>query len=107
VVNHTATSWLALGYAAAALVLTSLLVRLAVRRPAVDDEAVDAALRTRTARVAVGIGIGWLGAAVVLADQSAGHASGDYTGLVAQLGAFVCWILVANPTRRSLAAVRR
>lgn len=94
-------SWLALGYAAAALVLTSLLVWLAVRRPAVDDAAVDAALRTRTARVAVGIGLGWLGSAVAVADHI------GLTGAVAQVAAFLCWFLVANPTRRSLAAVRR
>jgi hypothetical protein len=36
------------------------LVRLAVRRHAVPDPEVDTVLRCRTARVAVGIGMGWL-----------------------------------------------
>jgi hypothetical protein len=98
----TSTSWFALGYAAAALLMTVLLVRLAVRRPSVDDAAVDAALRTRTARVGVGIGLGWLGAAVAVAGQD----SSNYTGLIAQIGAILCWIWVANPTRRSLASAR-
>lgn len=63
------TSWAALAGAAVCLVLVILLVHLAVRRPAVPDEAVDAALRTRTARVAVAIGFGWLGAAVMVAGH--------------------------------------
>jgi hypothetical protein len=63
------TSWTALAGAALCLVLVVVLVHLAVRRPAVPDEAVDAALRTRTARVAVGIGFGWLGAAVMVAGH--------------------------------------
>lgn len=63
------TSWAALAGAAVCLVLVIVLVHLAVRRPAVPDEAVDAALRTRTARVAVAIGFGWLGAAVMVAGH--------------------------------------
>jgi hypothetical protein len=63
------TSWAALAGAAVCLVLVILLVHLAVRRPAVPDEALDAALRTRTARVAVAIGFGWLGAAVMVAGH--------------------------------------
>jgi hypothetical protein len=128
----TSTSWLALGYAAAALVLVAVLVRLAVRRPAVADAAVDAALRTRTARVAVGIGLGWLGGAVLVAVGRVGFlrtmaedrppralpappgwltarfdAVGDVVGPVALLAGVLAWIWVATPTGRSLAAGRR
>jgi hypothetical protein len=119
------TSWFALGSAVAAVVLTVLVVRLAVRRPAVADAAVDAALRTRTARVAVGIGLGWLGTAVLRATSrvqflhdltafsdadlpdkpgwlAAFGNTGGIVGLVAMLSGVGCWIWVANPTRRSL-----
>lgn len=120
----TTTSWYSLGFAVAAVVFTVLVVRLAVRRPAVADSAVDAALRTRTARVAVGIGLGWLGAAVLgatmrvqflhdvmdMSDADLPEKPGWLTafgsvgvvGLVALLGGVGCWIWVANPTRRSL-----
>ncbi|HEX6359688.1 hypothetical protein [Actinophytocola sp.] len=122
-----ATGWLARGFAAAAVALMVLLVHLAVRRPSVADAAVDAALRTRTARVAVGIGIGWLGLAVAQAADRVrfllnlgprepglpawfvswfGSAS-QAVGVVAVLGAVVCWIWVANPTHRALTAARR
>jgi hypothetical protein len=121
VLQATFTSWLALGSATTAVVLTVLLVRLAVRRPAVDDEEVDAALRARTARVAVGIGVGWLGAAVLMAVKQVHHlyifgppepsgpgwlytASGWF-GMIALLTAIGCWIWVANPSRRALAKV--
>jgi hypothetical protein len=126
----TPTSWFALGHVVAAVVVTVLLVRFAVRRPSVSDETVDLALRTRSARVAVGICIGWLGAAVAVAVEriqflhnlsvsgfpatptppawltSGLDATGSAVGLAAQFGALLCWVLVANPTRRSLAAVR-
>lgn len=121
------TSWAALAGTALCLVLVVLLVHLAVRRPAVPDEAVDAALRTRTARVVVGIGFGWLGAAVMVAghrvrflDQlDAGVPSEEATppapdwlvdgiGTWAEIGVFVvhlaaiaCWLTLAMPTRRT------
>jgi hypothetical protein len=119
-------AWLALGYVAVCVPLVAGLVALAVRRPAVADEAVDAALRTRTARVAVGIGFGWLATAFSLA---AGHlrtltyaGPGTVTQPAWQTGwvidaldigetlvvimALVCWMWVAMPTRRSLATTR-
>lgn len=121
------TSWAALAGAAVCLVLVIVLVHLAVRRPAVPDEAVDAALRTRTARVAVAIGFGWLGAAVMVAGHrirfldhlDAGMVpegvvppAPDWlvdgigrwveTGvLVVQLAAIACWMVLAMPTRRT------
>ena len=123
------TSWTALAGAALCLVLVVVLVHLAVRRPAVPDEAVDAALRTRTARVAVGIGFGWLGAAVMVAghrirfldqldvgppERAMPPAPGwlDWLGgwmeigvFVVQLAAVACWVMLAMPTRREVAPV--
>jgi hypothetical protein len=117
-------SWVALACCAVALGVAALLVHLAVRRPSVADEAVDAALRTRTARVAVGIALGWLGAAVLMSTGRVDFlhalapmpgepgrpawltgglaAAAQTTGLVAQFGAILCWVWLANPTRRSL-----
>lgn len=113
-------AWLALGYVLACLLFVGGLVALAVRRPAVDDEAVDAALRTRTARVAVGIGFGWLGTAFTVAT---GHLRTlaytrpgrltdsvtdvlDIAGFVVAAATIVCWLWVAVPSRRSLATTR-
>ncbi|GAB1512099.1 hypothetical protein [Actinophytocola sp. KF-1] len=108
------TAWLVLGYVVACLSFVALLVALAVRRPSVPDAAVDAALRTRTARVAVGIGFGWLGTALTMGTEHLrSHApSGavatvlDVAALVIVIGMIVCWMWVALPSRRSLAAAR-
>jgi hypothetical protein len=118
------TSAFALGYLVVCLVVVGLLVHLAVRRPAVADEEVDAALRTRSARVAVGIGFGWVGTAANIAGQRVnalevvGRTPRDpnrlmdvvqtvvqTTGLVVLAASIVCWLWVAVPSRRSL--VRR
>lgn len=112
-----------LAHVVVCLAVVGLLVRLAVRRPSVDDEAVDAALRTRTARVAVGIGFGWLGAATVTATEAiylrevappreAGLTDDvamacQLAGVFVLLAAILCWVWVANPTRRALATARR
>lgn len=107
-------SWLALGYVVACLLLVSGLVAIAVRRPAVDDEVVDAALRTRTARVAVGIGFGWLATALTIASaqfQDRGfprgpfwHEPGDNVLTIANVAvivsALVCWHWVAVPGKQ-------
>jgi hypothetical protein len=108
----------ALAHLAACLCLVGLLVWLAVRRPAVPDEEVDTALRRRTARVAVGIGFGWLGSALSIAGQRIYELevvgperpslnwfenAVQYSGLVALVVSVVCWMWVAMPTRRSLA----
>ena len=99
----------------------ALLVWLAARRPAVSDEEVDGALRKRTARVAFGIGFGWVGTALSLAGQRfhqfrvVGPDHPDptwfesamrFSGLVALVVSIVCWLWVAVPSRRSLAAPR-
>lgn len=124
----TSTSWLVLGGAALCLLVVATLVHLAVRRPSVSDETVDAALRTRTARVAVAIGLGWLGASVLEANSRLDFLAGIFgpgqrlpppgwltggltqvtgvVGLVAIVGAIVCWMWLAMPSRKSLARSR-
>lgn len=119
-------AWLALTYVVVCLSLVAGLVALAVRRPAVADDAVDAALRTRTARVAVGIGFGWLGTAFTIATDhlrllTVAHAEPvprpgwltdavvdalDIGGFVVIALALSCWLWVAVPSRRSLAPAR-
>ncbi|MBB4906638.1 hypothetical protein [Actinophytocola algeriensis] len=107
-------SWLTLGYVLACLLLVCGLIALAVRRPAVDDEAVDAALRTRTARVAVGIGFGWLVTALSIAfgqfqdrwfpQDPLWYEPGDNVLTIARVAvivaALVCWHWVAVPSRQ-------
>ncbi|MCT2586461.1 hypothetical protein [Actinophytocola gossypii] len=121
------TGWFTLGSAVLCLVVVATLVHLAVRRPAVPDAAVDAALRARTARVAVAVGIGWLGVAanaaaqriVFLTDLNVSNGQplperpdwlnpglGDVMNalmLVVLAAALVCWMWLAVPSRRSLA----
>jgi hypothetical protein len=106
-------TWFVLGGVVVAVVAVIGLVHLAVRRPSSADEVVDAALRTRTARVAVAIGFGWLG---VLANRAYFALTGPTTSTdpawldvvgqvttVALFGSIVAWIWLAVPTRRSLA----
>jgi hypothetical protein len=119
-------AWIALVYVGASLLFVGVVVGLAVRRPAVEDAVVDAALRTRTARVAVGIGFGWLGTALVVAVEHlrlltvAGSESAprpawltddlrdvlDVAEFVVFAVAVVCWLWVTTPSRRSLATTR-
>jgi hypothetical protein len=103
-------TWLALAHVAACPVAVGGLVALAVRRPSAADEAVDAALRTRTARVAVGIGLGWTGFAFTgVTDRFRVHVTGrlldavDITTFAVVVMSIVCWLWVAMPSRRSLA----
>jgi hypothetical protein len=126
IVSGPGYAWLALTYVVVCLLLVAGLVALAVRRPAVADEAVDAALRTRTARVATGIGFGWLATAFTVAAEhlrlltydrpdpvvrpgwltDAVADALDIGGFVVVAGALVCWLWVAVPSRRSLATTR-
>ncbi|RKT51717.1 hypothetical protein [Saccharothrix australiensis] len=98
-------------------------VRLAVRRGSVADPAVDAVLRTRSARVAVGIGMAWMAWMVTLANgrlsalhslsRSSGDGPGwlgavrliDSVGLLVLLVGVLGWIWVANPPSRTARAV--
>ncbi|WP_447006753.1 hypothetical protein ACRAKI_09910 [Saccharothrix isguenensis] len=93
-------------------------VRLAVRRGPVGDPRVDAALRTRSARVAVGIGIAWTASMVLVANSRlvvlgsvdfAGFppppdwlelvSFTELAGAPVLLAAAAGWIWVANPPR--------
>ncbi|PSL58307.1 hypothetical protein B0I31_101525 [Saccharothrix carnea] len=105
---------------ACGLVVVLGVVRLAVRRRSLAEPPVDAAFRTRSARVAVGIGLAWTAAVVLVAGNrldflrgldftAAGaepvpawleHTStGGYLGLVTLLVGVGGWIWVANPSR--------
>ncbi|MGH3880109.1 MAG: hypothetical protein ACRDSK_24050 [Actinophytocola sp.] len=120
------TGWATLAGVVVCLAVVAVVVLLAVRRPAVADPAVDAALRTRTARVAVGIGMGWLAGLVFEAQSrlgfllTAGAGVGrvpdrpgwldsglgpiyDILGFAVFVVAVGCWLLVAAPSRGALA----
>lgn len=97
--------WLGLASVVLCLAVTAAAVHLAVRRPAHSDDAVDLALRTRSARVAVGIGLTWLGASVSIAAGGV-HDPDLFTivwlGVVAaELVALGCWIRLVVPSRRA------
>lgn len=97
-----------------------LLVFVAVRRNASADELLDGALRTRTARVGVALGFGWLGGLVVDGGawlERLAALDGDVPGRPAWLGPGVgvlagvvewvtivgvlaAWIWLAAPSRR-------
>jgi hypothetical protein len=114
-------SLLALVAVVASLVAVLGVVRLAVRRGSVTDPKVDAVLRTRSARVAVGMGIAWMGSLVVLANNQLtflrsidlpmpglppapswldATAPGDFLGLLVIFVAAAGWIWAANPSNR-------
>jgi hypothetical protein len=122
--------WYTLAGIAACLAVVGVLVFLAVRRPAVTDAAVDGALRTRTARVAVAIGFLWLaglvndaqsrleflegtGRGTVPLPEPPGWLSGnlhqtvEIGGFVVVIGAVLCWMWLAMPSRKSLARAAR
>jgi hypothetical protein len=113
--------WIAITGVALGLVVVLGVVRLAVRRGSVADPQVDAALRTRSARVAVGIGIAWMASMVLVANNRLGFLRGirmpvpgfppapgwlehtsatDFLGLLVLFIAAAGWIWVANPPRR-------
>lgn len=124
------TGWLTLAGVVACLAVVIALVFLAVRRPSVSDPAVDTALRTRTARVAVAIGFMWLAGLVNDGQSRLTYlaSTGDdglplpnppgwlgdvlrqgveITGVVVLVGAIVCWMWLAVPSRKSLARAAR
>jgi hypothetical protein len=114
-------SWLALAGVLAGLVAVLGVVRLAVQRGSVADPKVDAVLRTRSARVAVGMGIAWMGTLVVVANNQLtflrgidfpipglppapgwldATAPGDFLGFLVLFVAAAGWIWAANPSKR-------
>ena len=122
--------WTTLAGVVVCLIVVAAVVLLAVRRPAVSDAAVDAALRTRTARVAAGIGMAWLAGLAIEAlgrlgnlvsigagDSAVPERPGwlasdlgviyDIVGFVVFIVAIGCWMLVAAPSRGALARAGR
>jgi hypothetical protein len=112
------TGWLALTGVLVDLVTVLGVVRLAVRRGPVADLEVDAVLRTRGARCAVGFGLLWLSSLTLVATNRLSTlrhitipetpaapewlshtAAADYIGLPVVLLAIVAFIWVANPSR--------
>jgi hypothetical protein len=91
----TVQRWSLLAAALATMAVAGLVVLLAVRRPAVGRPEVDLALRTRSARVAVGLGIA---VAASLAGESADLAS----QLLAVFG-LASLLAIAQPDRPHLA----
>lgn len=92
----TQREWSLLAAALVAMAVAGLVVLLAVRRPAIGRPEVDLALRTRSARVAVGLGIA---VAAWLAGESA-----DLASLLLAVFGVVCLLAIAQPDRRRTAA---
>lgn len=106
--------WVHLGATALCLIAVGAVVWLAKVRPGGADVVVDGVLRTRSARVALGLGIALQGALAVDALQRIARIAGyvrygappwtgvveDWTGwfpVVVWLGSILAWIWVANP----------
>lgn len=99
------------------LVEVAGIVGFAVHRTSVQDPQVDAVLRTRSARVAVGIGLAWMASALVLANGRLTFLSGGSMpesappwlesvsfggvfGFIMTLAGLAGWYWVANPGNR-------
>jgi hypothetical protein len=101
------------------LVEVAGIVGFAVHRTSVQDPYVDAALRTRSARVAVGIGIAWMTSAVALANSRLTFlrewesrvpepappwlesvSFGGLFGFIVMMAGLAGWYWVANPGNR-------
>ena len=119
------SGWSTIGGVVVCVAVLAALVHLAVRRPSVADAQVDAALRTRTARVAVGIGFLLLAGFTIDAQQrmwrltataDSAHKSAtpppgwltDNLQQVLEIGSFVaavialgCWLTLAMPSRKT------
>ncbi len=91
----TIGEWSLLAAALVAMAVAGLVVLLAVRRPAIGRPEVDLAMRTRSARVAVGLGIAvpaWL------AGESA-----DLASLLLAVFGLACLLAIAQPDRQGMA----
>jgi hypothetical protein len=88
--------WAIFGASVLCLLAVVGAVWLAVIRPASGDLVVDAVLRTRSARVALGLGIGLHGPLLVAGTPQLGWLTG-WLPLVASVGTILAWIWVANP----------
>lgn len=95
----TSREWSLMAVALLAMAVAGLVVLLAVRRPAIGRPEVDLALRTRSARVAIGLGIG------VAAWLAAGSA--DLPSLLMAVFGLVCLLAIAQPDRPRMTAGAR
>ena len=88
--------WIALGAAVLSVLVVWVIVGLALRRPAVAEVRIDPLLRTRSARVAIGLGIATLCALI-------GSGESDFRGMIILFAGLICWTAVASPARRPAA----
>lgn len=89
----TATLWIALGAAVVSVLLVWVIVGLALRRPALAEVRIDPLLRTRSARVPVGLGTATLCALI-------GGGASDFRGMIVVVVGLLCWSIVARPVWR-------
>ncbi|WP_103350273.1 hypothetical protein [Amycolatopsis sp. CA-128772] len=88
--------WKQLAVAAGTAVVCAAIALLAVRRPAVGDPRADLALRTRSARVAIGLGIG--------ACTAIGWPAGDFVSFLVVVAGLAAFLAVTAPVKRLPAA---
>ncbi|MGW4523297.1 hypothetical protein [Amycolatopsis sp. NPDC004378] len=88
--------WQLLAVAVGTVVLCSAITLLAVRRPPAGAPRADVALRCRSARVAVGLGIG--------ACAALGWPGGDFVSLVVVVVGLAAFLAVTAPVKRQPAA---
>ncbi|MET8845597.1 hypothetical protein [Amycolatopsis sp. NPDC004625] len=85
-----------LAVAAGTVVVCAAITLLAVRRPAVGEPRTDLALRTRSARVAIGLGIG--------ACTAIGWPAGDFGSFLVVVAGLAAFLAVTAPVKRQPAA---
>jgi hypothetical protein len=88
--------WRLLAVAAGTAVVCAAIALLAVRRPAVGEPRTDLALRTRSARVAIGLGIG--------ACTAIGWPAGDFGSFLVVVAGLAAFLAVTAPVKRQPAA---
>jgi hypothetical protein len=84
--------WRLLAVAAGTALAGAAITLLAVRRPAVGDPRADLALRCRSARVAIGLGIG--------AGTAIGWPAGDFVSFLAVVAGLAAFLAVTAPVKR-------
>jgi hypothetical protein len=84
--------WKPLAVAVGTVVLCAVVTALAVRRPAVGDPRVDLALRRRSARVTIGLGIA--------ACTTIGWPAGDFRSFLVVVVALAAFLAVTAPLKR-------
>jgi hypothetical protein len=85
--------WIALGGAVLSVVAVWVIVGLALRRPAVAELRIDPLLRTRSARVPVGLGIATLCALI-------GGGESAFRGMIIIVAGLFCWVVITGPVRK-------